>query len=222
MKILIADDHQMIREGLKPTLAGLDASLKVVEAWDAASLWDAAKRHLDLDLALVDLNMPGMNGAETIGELRGRFPALPVIVVSGVESRLEVESVLRAGASGYIPKSATAQVIVCAIRLVQAGGIYLPPLLLGEAPVPANLADLPVTGPDEPESSDIPALTARQNEILALLAQGLSNKMIARALDANELTVRGHLRRIFDVLGVRNRTSAVIKAQTLKRKPPEP
>ena len=222
MKILIADDHQMIREGLKPTLAGLDTAVQVVEAWDAASLWDAAKRHLDLDLALVDLNMPGMNGAETIGELRGRFPALPVIVVSGVESRLEVECVLRAGASGYIPKSATAQVIVCAIRLVQAGGIYLPPLLICEAMVPAKPADLPVAAPDDTESGDIPALTARHCEILDLLAQGYSNKMIARALGANELTVRGHLRRIFDILGVRNRTSAVIKWQKLRRKQPEP
>lgn len=130
MKILLADDHALIRSGLRSELAALASAIEFVEAWDATSMQQMFERHRDLDLALVDLTMPGMQGARSIAELRSEFPIVPLIVVSGVDAGSEMQAVLRAGASGYIPKSAMAQVMLQAIRLVLAGGQYLPPQLM--------------------------------------------------------------------------------------------
>lgn len=216
MKILLADDHMLVREGLKPFLAGLARKVQFVEAWDAASLMAAVLAHADLDLVLVDLHMPGMQGVQSIARLRDESPALPVVVLSGVEIADQIEAVLHAGASGYIPKSSGADVMVSALRLVLAGGQYLPPLLLAPTPVK------PIAAATRPHVQAVPAhtakparLTTRQREVVDLVARGLSNKMIAHELGMLEGTVKSHLVQIFHLLGVRNRTSAVVAAQRL-------
>ena len=216
MKILLADDHVLVREGLKPFLAHLSRKVQFVEAWDAASLMEAVRSQADLDLALVDLNMPGMQGAQSISQLRDVSPSLPVIVLSGVEIPDQVEAVLHAGASGYIPKSSVAEIMVSAIRLVLAGGQYLPPLLLSTVPNNGSAsANPPQTGRLPALSRAAKKLTARQREVVDLLAQGFTNKMIAGELGMVEGTVKSHLVQIFHLLGMHNRTSAVIAAQRL-------
>ncbi|HEX3123733.1 MAG TPA: response regulator transcription factor [Rhodanobacteraceae bacterium] len=220
MKILLADDHALIRSGLRSELSTLASTVDFVEAWDAASLRQMFEQNRDLDLALVDLTMPGMLGAQSIAALRSDFPVVPLIVVSGVDGAREVHAVLRAGASGYIPKSAVAQVMLQAIRLVLAGGQYLPPQVMqafSEAsPEPAGDDALPsASGPEAVEPARLELLSPRQREVFALLAKGLSNKMIARELDITEGTVKSHVATIFDVLHVHNRVSAVAEARTL-------
>jgi DNA-binding NarL/FixJ family response regulator len=220
MKILLADDHALIRSGLRSELSALASTVDFVEAWDAASLRQMFEQNRDLDLALVDLTMPGMLGAQSIAALRSDFPVVPLIVVSGVDGAREVHAVLRAGASGYIPKSAVAQVMLQAIRLVLAGGQYLPPQVMhafSEAlPEPAGDDALPsASAPEAVESARLELLSPRQREVFALLAKGLSNKMIARELDITEGTVKSHVATIFDVLHVHNRVSAVAEARTL-------
>src|SRR5262249_16169430 len=111
MKVLLADDHALIRSGLRSELAPLARAVEFVAAWDAAPLRQAFAQHRDLDLALVDLTMPGMEGAATIGELRADFPAVPLVVVSGVDDAAQMQDVLRAGAAGYLPKTAMGQLV---------------------------------------------------------------------------------------------------------------
>jgi len=216
MKILIADDHALLREGLKPLLARMEPGVVLVEAWDLASLRGAVAEHPDLDLALIDLQMPGMQGASSVGALRDASPGLPLIVLSGLEVPGDIKALLRSGAAGYIPKTSNSEVIVSAIRLVLAGGQYLPPLLLSRLDASETPGNAPAPSSEIGVPADFRQLSPRQREVIALLAQGLSNKQIARKLGLVEGTVKSHLVQIFHVLGVHNRTAAVIAAQALQ------
>jgi len=174
----------------------------------------------DLDFALVDLAMPGMDGARTIGLLRQNYPTVPIIVLSGADPAVDARAVLRAGAVGFIPKTAMAKVTLQAIRLVLAGGRYLPPELMQllDASEVVSVASSPTISRGTRSkqggaSGRLDLLSQRQREVFTLLAKGLSNKMIARQLNVTEGTVKSHVATIFDVLNVRNRVSAVAAAQ---------
>jgi DNA-binding NarL/FixJ family response regulator len=156
----------------------------------------------DLDLLLVDLNMPGVRGLDVARAVRSASPLLPVAVVSAEEQPGLASALLALGVSAFIPKSDPAEVIVGAVRLVLAGGVYVPPRLIRDFGAPAKAG----SGTD-------PGLTARQLDVLRLLAQGKSNKVIARELGVTEGTVKVHLLAVFRTLDVRNRTAAVIAAQ---------
>jgi DNA-binding NarL/FixJ family response regulator len=218
MKILLADDHALIRSGLRGELHVLDSDIEFVDAWDAASLRQMFEMHPDLDLALVDLTMPGMNGARSIEALRQDYPTVPLIVLSAMDAATEVQAVLRAGAAGFIPKAAMSKIMLQAIRLVLAGGQYLPPQMMPMHPdaeaAPASQSSTvkPMRGG---ETGRLELLSPRQREVFTLLAQGLSNKSIARQLNVSEGTVKSHVATIFDVLNVHNRVSAVAEARRL-------
>lgn len=213
MRILLADDHSLFREGLLHVLKELGTEPDVVQAADYPGAIETAERNPDLDLALLDLNMPGMDGLTGVRTFRNKFPLLPVIVLSASESPDDVKHALDSGVLGYIPKSATAPVMLSAIKLVLAGGVYLPSLLLGHEAVIGDHA--PARAPSEAQRSNTRGLTERQLQVLALLAEGKPNKLIARTLDITEGTVKIHLAAIFQALGVRNRTEAVIVAQDM-------
>jgi DNA-binding NarL/FixJ family response regulator len=224
MKILLADDHALIRSGLRNELGALGDDIAFVEAWDEASLRQALRQHADLDLALVDLTMPGMQGVASIASVRSEFPLIPLIVVSGVDTGPHVKAILRTGAAGYIPKSAGAQVMLQAIRLVLAGGQYLPPELMSmlddDATPAAAERSAPAPAPvPEADMGRLKLLSPRQREVFTLLASGLSNKLIARQLEISEGTVKSHVATIFDVLNVHNRVSAVAEARLLAGDP---
>jgi DNA-binding NarL/FixJ family response regulator len=218
MRILLADDHSLFREGLLYVLKELGTDPDVVQAADYPSALDAAAHNPDLDLALLDLNMPGMNPVLGVRTFRARFPVLPVIVLSASESAEDVKHALDCGALGYIPKSATASVMLSAIKLVLAGGVYLPTLLLNNTGCVAE--PVPTSKSAESGARAAPrGLTERQLQVLALLSEGKPNKVIARTLDITEGTVKIHLVAIFQALGVKNRTEAVIAAKEMDLSP---
>jgi DNA-binding NarL/FixJ family response regulator len=215
MKILIADDHSLIRSGLRSELAGLAPAITFVEAWDLDSLRDALDAHRDADLALVDLGMPGMDGVRSIERLRADHPTLPLVVVSASDDAERVRGVLRAGAAGFIPKSSMVQLVLPALRLVLAGGQYVPQQLLdaGEREPRASAAKSAAS--IAAQSDRLAVLSPRQREVFDLLARGLSNKRIARELDISEGTVKSHVATIFDLLNVHNRVAAVAEARAV-------
>jgi len=129
MKTLLADDHPLMREGVRQVLAQLEPAIEIIDAHDYPSLFAQTALHADLDLALVDLNMPGFVGMQGITQYRHRFPDIPLVVLSASESPHDIRSALEAGALGYIPKAASTAVMLAALRQVLAGNIYVPSCL---------------------------------------------------------------------------------------------
>ena len=205
MKILLADDHPLFREGVKQVLSQLGEHTTIVDAQDYPSLFVQAEIHPDLDLALIDLNMPGLPGHQGIREFRQRFPEVPLVILSASESLQDIEQTLNAGALGYVLKSAPSPVILQALQRVLSGGIYIPDPI-SELGSGISLESAPGTKPQV-------ALTTRQMEVLRGLLQGLPNKSIARRLELTEGTVKIHVAAIFRALNVNNRTEAVIAAR---------
>jgi DNA-binding NarL/FixJ family response regulator len=223
MKILIADDHRLVIEAVKAKLSELEPGIDFVLAMSVDELLASASD--DLDLAVIDLNMPGAEGQAHIDEIRRRHPAVPVIVLSGYEDPAVMRSVLERGVLGFIPKAYSPEVMLSAVRLVLAGGVYVPPMMLSSLP-PGVVAGIPGIGADPTQRGSGAAaaqtlehlrnvLTERQVEVLQLLSQGKPNKLIGRALGISEGTVKIHLAAIFRALNVRNRTEAVVAAQTV-------
>lgn len=211
MNVLVVDDHALFREGLKFLLRELDASLVVDEAGDCAAALERTATH-GYDLVLLDLNLPGLRGMDALAALRGAIPGAPTVVLSGEDSPELVRSAIRAGAMGFIPKSSTREVLIQALRLVFAGGVYLPPAALDTHTAAAPLA---AYGPGEPPDAARLGLTPRQMDVLRCVIQGKPNKSIARELDISEGTVKAHLSAVMQALGARNRTEAVYAAAKL-------
>lgn len=210
MKTLLADDHPLMREGVRQVLAQLDDAVEIVDAYDYPSLFAQTTLHPDLDLALVDLNMPGFVGTRGIARFRDDFPDIPLVVLSASESAQDIRDTLEAGALGYIPKAASTDAMLSALRHVLAGDVYVPPCLNEQA------AGLPPIAPADFEALRHSGLTARQLEVAALLVQGWANKAIAGTLGLSEATVKVHIAAIFRALDVSNRTEAVLAIQRLR------
>ncbi|HYT86582.1 MAG TPA: response regulator transcription factor [Burkholderiales bacterium] len=205
MKILIADDHALFREGLRHVLLQFGAGVTVIEAPNCEQALSLSALNPDLDLALLDLKMPGMDGFEAMSLLLERSPALPIVVLSSSEDPADMRRALEAGAMGFISKSETAQVILSALRLVLSGGIYVPPALVRESAIRAQ----------SHASAASSRLTPRQLGVLSLVVQGKSNKMIARELDLSEATVKVHVSAIMKALNAVNRTQVAMTAKKL-------
>lgn len=218
MKVLIADEHPTARERLAHTLRLIDPGIELIEAESyptlaralaAAAASDEAREARSgqaLDLALVDLNLPGLGGLAGVRRLRAGHPGLALVVTSGDEDPALIRSVLATGARGYLPSSETPAVLREALHLVLSGSSYTPPHALSDhrnGHTPARAAD----------ASDL--LTQRQLEVLRLLMRGEPNKLIARALDLTEGTVKIHIAAILRALQARNRTEAVVMARRM-------
>ena len=222
MKILIADDHRLVLEAVKAKLSELEPGIEFVLAMSVDELLAGATD--DLDLALIDLNMPGADGQAHIDAIRRRHPAVPVIVLSGYEDPAIMRSALERGVLGFIPKAYSPDVMLSAVRLVLAGGVYVPPMMLTALPPGIVAGVSPQVGAEPPARNSggfqtlehlRNVLTERQVEVLQLLSQGKPNKLIGRSLGISEGTVKIHLAAIFRALNVRNRTEAVVAAQAL-------
>jgi DNA-binding NarL/FixJ family response regulator len=202
MKLLVVDDHPIVREGLAAFLEQLGPDTTVLQAGDASRALALAADHADLDVVILDLGLPGLDGLSAIAEFGRARPETPVIVLSASEDAQQARAALAGGALGYVPKSASRHALLSAIRLVLNGEIYVPPLVLGysEAPIPAARA--------RRTNSDRPRLTDRQIDVLRRLSEGQTNKRIARDLDLSEKTVKAHVTAIFRALDVANRTQA--------------
>jgi len=213
MKILIVDDHVLIREALRGVLKELNAQAAIIEAPDACQAMCHVEQHADLQLILLDLGLPDRDGFEVLAELRERYPSISVVVLSAHHSRDNVAKALDLGALGFIPKSAQRAVLLSAFNLIFAGGIYVPPEILTRATSPA------VPAQERVSAADI-GLTRRQMEVLALMMRGKSNKAISRELRLAEPTVKNHVTAILKALKVTNRTEAALAAGSLGLKPP--
>ncbi len=198
MKLLVIDDHPVVREGLAAVLRQLPGGAEMLEAADGEQGLQQLAQHADVAGVLIDLRMAGLAGLPTLARLRAFRPQLPLIVVSASEDPADVRRAMAAGACGYVPKSAGRSTLLAAVQMVLAGERYVPPLLLQEA------AAAPAT---------LTGLTPRQQEVLALLCQGHANREIGLALQMHEKTVKAHVGALFKVLGVVNRTQAVEAAR---------
>lgn len=212
MKILIADDHELFRDGLRHVLDQLGGPLAIIEASDYPQAIEAAGHDRDIDIVLLDLSMPGMAWNEGLQQLRALLPErVPIIILSASDERRHVLQAVNLGAAGFIPKTSSSRVMLSALKLVLSGGVYLPPALLEQA----NHGD-PIAN-----ENAVSFLTPRQREVLALLGQGKSNKEIARVLQLAEGTVKLHVTAILKALNVNNRTRAVVAASQLGLTEPE-
>lgn len=231
MKVLIADDHRLIIEGVKIKLAELGQTIEPIVAMNLQELESALTDHgPQLDLAMVDIAMPGTHGLDHVAALRARAPALPVIVLSGSEDPDLMRQAMDLGVLGFIPKAYSPDVMLSAIRLVLAGGLYIPPMLLANAQAKGwqggdHAGDAhAVQGTLQPAAGDSAhsldglrsLLTERQIDVMRLLSQGKPNKLIARDLGISEGTVKIHLAAIFRALNVRNRVEAVVASRKLQ------
>ena len=198
MKLLVVDDHPLLREGLSGLLKQTEPGSIILEAADAAQALALAAKAPDLDLAILDLQIPGMDGLKVLAAFGQEHPHLPVLILSSSENPADAREALRRGALGYVPKSANPQTLLTAIRLVLDGEVYVPPLVLEPAAAPPP-APLPARA----------VLTARQVEILRRLEAGDSNLAIAHKYGLSEKTVKAHVTAIFRNLNVTNRTQAV-------------
>lgn len=213
MKILIVDDHPLIREALHHVLTVLDADIKLIEAQNFAEGITAADSHPDLDLILLDLGLPDIDGNDALVELRRRYPAVPTVVLSASEHPATVTRAIETGAMGFIPKTTSSQLLLNALRLVLAGGVYLPTEVLRHhegTPEPALRLAAEASDSGKMLAPHAIGLTERQSDVLALLVQGKSNKLICRDLGLAEGTVKIHVTAILKTLNVSNRTQAVI------------
>jgi DNA-binding NarL/FixJ family response regulator len=217
MKVLVVDDHALMREALRGVLKELEPQATILEAPDSRQAARVVSEHTDLDLILLDLVLPDRDGFVVLSELRERHPGISIVVHSGFHDRANVVRALELGALGFIPKSAQREVMVSALNLVFSGGIYIPPeILLHPGPTAPGQCAQSGPSPGLPRSSPAQlGLTERQIEVLALMMQGKSNKAICRMLDLAEPTVKNHVTAILKALNVTNRTEAVIAAAAL-------
>lgn len=211
MKILVVDDHVLIREALRGVLKQLKEDATVLEAGDSREATKHVTEQADIGLILLDLSLPDRDGFSLLAEIRERHPSISVVVMSAQQDRSSVVKALDLGALGFIPKSAQRDVMLTALQLVFAGGIYIPPEILARAePAVPDAQRLGRARAPLPGSPRDLGLTERQVEVLALMTQGKSNKAICRVLQLAEPTVKNHITAIFRALKVTNRTEAVI------------
>ena len=210
-KFLVVDDHPLFREALSSSIRQAFKGAAVLESGTLERGVELIGDHGDLDIVLLDLNLPGTSGFGGLLTLRTKFPKLPIVVVSGSDDRRIVAEALGYGAVGFIPKSVPTATLKSAIQEVIAGGVYLP-------------AEFQGIGNDgqEPESDEndlakqLTSLSPQQFRVLKMLGEGMLNKQIAFELDVGETTIKAHVSAILRKLKVHSRTQAVIKARGIE------
>ncbi len=201
MKILVIDDHALVREGLRQVLKGLEENMEVLQAGTCAQGFALAKTHPDLDLVLLDYHLPDMTGLVALDFFGQHHPELPILMLSGSVNIQIMRQVLQAGAAGFVTKSSLSDELLDAVRQVMAGDVYQPPDLQS-----GFMPDLP-----DP-SADMPPLTRRQELVLRELLDGRSNRDISEKLEISDETVKTHVAAILRHFDVQNRTQAVVAA----------
>lgn len=208
MKILLVDDHVLFREGLKLILNKFDQAIDLIEADTYEEAARVAKAASSLDLILLDLKMPGVNGMDGLVDMRRHVGDTPVVIISGAYTQPDIARAFECGAAGFIPKTLGSRAMFSAINLVLSGERYVPSLAFIRDEVSSETGpepSVPQAATDDPFAS----LTPREHDVLTLLVQGMSNRQIADKLQLQEVSVRARLTGIFRKLGVTSRTQAV-------------
>lgn len=201
MKMLLVDDHALFREGLNLLLRSLSAGVVVHQAGSLERAREVIESDGPFDLVLLDLHLPGVTGLGALHWMRRLDGDLPVVVLSGSEDPAIVRGAVDSGAMGFIQKSVDPQAMMQALQQILAGGVYLPAECLTPRPAQAVMSRL--------------GISQRQQEVLQRLAQGKSNKLIARELGISDTTVKSHVQAVFDLLDVHSRTQAVFELARL-------
>jgi DNA-binding NarL/FixJ family response regulator len=230
MKVLLIDDHPLILSALQTIIQGLGENVSVVGAGSAKAARDTLKQNSDFDLALLDLRLGDADGFDVLTEFRAAYPAMPVVVVSASDRTSDVIRAIDLGAMGFVPKRSSNDVLFEALSMVMSGGIYVPPMNMGDESAgadlysdstPGNLRSVRQSAADEGYQSHAPleslGLTPRQTEVLGLLLQGKPNKLIARDLKLSVETVKDHVAAVLRTLNVSSRTQAVLAVGQMSR-----
>lgn len=212
MQVIIVDDHELIRTGMADTMRIHFPDVIVLEAANSATALDLIAAN-DIDLAIIDLYIPGETSFTFVRKLCDSYPALPVVVLSGSENPADIRKCIDIGASGYIPKSYPRERLLAALDQVLRGKIYLPEAI--NHTIHASFQSNGQVTPGVTLEQVTGSLTPRQREILELLAQGQSNKQIARNCKLSENTIKVHVSAILRTLGLSNRTQAGVLLQQL-------
>lgn len=203
MKILVVDDHVLVREGLCQVLQGLapPQATEVLQASNCAQAFEQARYHLDLDLVLLDYHLPDMDGLAALSIFGSRHPELPVVILSGSANPTIMKRVLAQGAAGFITKSGRSDELLRALRLVLDGEVYAPPEFQSAFTQDGQAAE-----------HSPPVLTPRQEEVLQLLLEGCSNREMGERLLLSDETIKTHITCILRIFGVKNRMQAALEA----------
>ncbi|MCU0774139.1 MAG: response regulator transcription factor [Ideonella sp.] len=218
MKVLLIDDHPLILSALQSVIQALDAAVSVTGAGSARAAREVLAAQHDFDLVLLDLALGDADGFDVLSEFRQLYPSLPVVVLSASDRASDVIRAVDQGAMGFVPKRATTETLVEALRVVMSGGIYVPTMTLtpGSAPAtapapPSGIAQAAAqSGFQTTAALESLGITRRQRDVLALLLQGKPNKVIARELNLSVETVKDHVAAVLRALGVSSRTQAVL------------
>ena len=227
MKVLLVDDHPLILSALQTIIRGLYDDMVVVTAASAREARETLQADDGYDLVLLDLQLGDADGFQVLSDLREAYPALPVVVVSASDRASDVIRSIDMGAMGFVPKRATTETLFEALRLVMSGGIYVPPMSLGNEPREPMCGDtapgvMHHVGGDYQRTPTLEALglTARQHDVLLLLLQGKPNKHIARELQLSVETIKDHVAAVLRALGVNSRTPAVLAVSQMMQQQP--
>lgn len=203
MKILIADDHALFRDELSSRLEKINPDVVLMQASSFSQALKILEKEVDLDMIIVDLDMPDMQWEEGIKILKQKSDEINIVVISASEDMRQIRKILQSGIKGYIPKRLESQTMHNALKLIVEGGIYIPPALVENNSEFSN------------NNRRSKTLTNRQSQVLDLIAEGKSNKQIAYEMGVSEATVKLHINALLRSLKVNNRTQAVITAQKM-------
>jgi DNA-binding NarL/FixJ family response regulator len=196
MDVLIVDDHPLVHQTLGMAVRAVLPQSQVHDAFNLQAALEIGGGLPSDSLVLLDLGLPDCSGIAVLRSFGGVFPDMRIVVVSASESSAVIATALKGGAAGYIPKTSPPEVVVAALRVIVAGGTYIPPQVM-------------------PEIAQTPVFTARQLEVLQLLAQGASNRDIAKALGIADNTAKQHTHAVFQALNVSTRSQAIVVAARL-------
>ena len=208
LKVLVIEDHTLVREGLLLAVRSLEAGTEALGAQDADEGLKVLDTHADIDLVTLDLMLPGTSGMALLGAIRKRYPTVPVVILSAVDDAATATRAMKQGASGFVPKSSSTDILLGALRQVLDGEVFLPPSMVEQM------------GRGRSRSralADRYGLTSAQMRVLELLTEGKTNRQIAEILGVTEGTVKIHVSAIFKALNVTNRSQALLVANTPAR-----
>ncbi len=208
MRIVLADDHRLVLEALDNYFKQIQPDIQIIAETDFDGAFEAVKASDWVDLVVLDINMPGMDGLGGLEKMREAFPGLPVVLISGETTIETVNRAIELGAAGFIPKDLGGSAAIKALELILSGEVYVPAKLMASSSIKKSEDQ---AAPAQ-EGAALASLTPREREVMGLLIEGKSNKEIARDLGLKDITAAFHLKGVFRKLEVSNRTEAVITA----------